>query len=274
MTIVSSAAVLEQAEKLREIATVSFIPYVRGGSTLAGMDCQNMVEYPIIKAGVPRSECNLDGSNAHWRACVWRGTPEECVAKFGKVPECAAIFIVKEVSDTTPEKYRHDGLKDAEHMGIKLTTCALHASATLGKVAESKFADKTIKNGGWNAVGLLPWIDYGVGVCLDDAGTTEAVETHSPTPEPTLYKPVDVSGFYTIKRGCLGGAVRRLQTWLSDLGFDIGSTGVDGDFGRATEKALISFQNVNGLQPDGVAGQRTWAQLAQARADAMNAAKG
>lgn len=35
-----------------------------------------------------------------------------------------------------------------------------------------------------------------------------------------------VSRFYTVKRGSLGGAVRRLQTWMEDLG--CGPVGGDG----------------------------------------------
>lgn len=161
MTIVSNARVHEEGEKLRSIANQSVIPYVRGGGSLSGMDCQGLVEYALQQAGVPRSECNLGGSNSHWRACVWRGTPEECVALFGCVPVGAAVFIWKEVSSTTPEQFREDGLKDAEHMGLKITGCVLHASSTREKVAESVFNDKTIPNGGWNMVGLLPWVDYG-----------------------------------------------------------------------------------------------------------------
>lgn len=95
MTIVSNACVREEAEKLRSIANQSVIPYVRGGSTLSGMDCQGLVEYVLQRSGVPRSECNMGGSNSHWRACVWRGSPEECVELFGCVPVGAGVFYAR-----------------------------------------------------------------------------------------------------------------------------------------------------------------------------------
>ena len=160
MTVISKQALLEQGEKLCTIATASIIPYVKGGMSLSGMDCQGLVEYCLIQAGVPKSECNLGGSNAHWRACMWRGTPEECVARFGEVPDGAVVFIVSGDGGEAARGYKDD-LGNAEHMGLVLRGRALHASASRNKVAESVFNDKTIPNGGWNAVGLLPWVDYG-----------------------------------------------------------------------------------------------------------------
>ena len=87
MTKVSSAAcVAAGKELLAYVSAGHTIPYAAGGMTLEGMDCQGLAEYLLIRRGVPKSECNLAGSNAHWRSCVWRGTPEECAAAFGAVP--------------------------------------------------------------------------------------------------------------------------------------------------------------------------------------------
>jgi len=148
---------------LEKIDNGLVIPYKLGGTSLKkGMDCQTLAEYLLMEAGVPQAQCDLSGSNAHYRACVWRGTPEECRAMFGEVPVGAGVFIVSAVSGSTPEKYRNDGLGDAEHMGVVLNGCAIHASASRGCVARSKFEDKTIPNGGWNMIGLFPWVEYGV----------------------------------------------------------------------------------------------------------------
>lgn len=170
-----AAAGTELLSRVREGWT---IPYVRGGSSEAGMDCQGVCEYLLMQCGVPKVECDLAGSNAHWRNCIWRGTPEECVARFGCVPDGAWIFIVDEDGAGTPEKYRGDGLGDAGHMGIYLGNgIALHASASRGCVAESSFKEKTIPNGGWNAIGLPPWVNYGLdGVVADTAGTDTDTE--------------------------------------------------------------------------------------------------
>lgn len=62
----------------------------------------------------------------------------------------------------------------------------------------------------------------------------------SPPPNPVL------------RRGSKGGAVERLQRLL------LGDLSVDGDFGPKTEAAVIAFQKVNDLTPDGVVGPYTW----------------
>lgn len=58
--------------------------------------------------------------------------------------------------------------------------------------------------------------------------------------------------------GDRGAAVARLQRALRRLGRPLV---VDGDFGPATEAALIRLQSVEGLTPDGIAGPATWARI-------------
>ena len=65
----------------------------------------------------------------------------------------------------------------------------------------------------------------------------------------------------TLRRGSKGEYVTLLQTELVQRGYDIGSAGIDGDYGRATERAVKAFQQDNGLTPDGVCGPRTWAAI-------------
>jgi len=162
MTKITSAAYVAAGKTLLGQARKQTIPYVANGMSLGGMDCQGLAEYLLIQCGVPKAECNLAGSNAHWRNCVWTGTPEQCKAAFGAVPPGAWVFIVSDSDAGAPEKYRGDGEGDAGHMGVYLGDCALHASFSRGCVAESKFVGKTIKNGGWNMIGLPPWVDYGI----------------------------------------------------------------------------------------------------------------
>ena len=83
--------------------------------------------------------------------------------QFGSVPKGALLFILEPVGPKTPAKFRDDGVGDATHMGIVTgrNDGAIHSSSSRGCVATSKFAGKTIPNGGWNRVGLLPVFDYG-----------------------------------------------------------------------------------------------------------------
>lgn len=158
---VPAAKYVQAARALLEHAMLMPIPYVANGHTLAGMDCQGLAEYLLVQCGVDYAECNRAGSNSHLRECVWRGTPEECVEAFGSVPEGAWLFIVKD-NGGEPEKFRGDGIGNAEHMGVYISgTQAIHASSSRKGVSESYFAGKTIPNGGWNMVGLCQWVDYG-----------------------------------------------------------------------------------------------------------------
>lgn len=58
-----------------------------------------------------------------------------------------------------------------------------------------------------------------------------------------------------LKKGSTGHYVTELQDGLKQLGYSIR---VDGDFGRYTEYAVISFQASNNLLADGIVGAKTW----------------
>lgn len=62
-------------------------------------------------------------------------------------------------------------------------------------------------------------------------------------------------------KGCYGEEVKLLQQKLIEKGYSCGASGVDGDFGQATYNAVISFQQANGLQVDGIVGNETWGAL-------------
>jgi putative chitinase len=63
----------------------------------------------------------------------------------------------------------------------------------------------------------------------------------------------------TLRLGSRGNDVRRLQRRLRERGFNPGK--IDGDFGPATEAAVLAFQPSAGLLVDGIAGPRTLAAL-------------
>ena len=257
MTTVSSAAVVAQANALLTYIKKGNIPYVAGGMSLTGMDCQGLVEYCLIQAGVPKAECNLAGSNAHYRKCVWTGTPEEAVAMFGKVPAGASLYIL-EHDGGEPDKYKADSIGNASHMGVWTGKESIAASASRGKVIRSNFAGKTI-NGGWNRIGLEPFVDYGVENLV--APVDNSVENTVRSKWQPRFSHM------TFALGSLGNGTREIQTGLNMLGYGLD---VDGQFGPLTDEAVQKFQRANGLEVDGVVGPATWAALM----DAVNQTEG
>lgn len=59
----------------------------------------------------------------------------------------------------------------------------------------------------------------------------------------------------------VGSDVVFCQTILKRQGYDLGSCGVDGKYGRKTSEAVAKFQRDNGLISDSIVGQDTWAML-------------
>ena len=68
----------------------------------------------------------------------------------------------------------------------------------------------------------------------------------------------------TIRQGDRGEDVRKMQEILMGLGYNVGSTGADGIFGKNTKAAVVEFQKKNGLTADGICGPRTWGKLLEA----------
>ena len=117
----------------------------------------------------------------------------------------------------------------------------IEAMSTLKGVTTTK-----VTAGKWTHWGELAGIDY------VNAGQNEQL-TNNNEQLDTLPQ--------TIRKGCKGETVAEMQGVLERLGYDLGSCGVDGDFGRMTEKAVKAFQKDHGLKTDGICGPRTWKEL-------------
>lgn len=74
-----------------------------------------------------------------------------------------------------------------------------------------------------------------------------------PDPTPTPVIPTTSC----LGKGDEGAEVKQLQENLIKLGYSCGSWGADGDFGNATEQAVIKFQREHGLDADGLVGPLT-----------------
>ena len=72
-----------------------------------------------------------------------------------------------------------------------------------------------------------------------------------------------------LRFGSTGDDVKKLQTALKELGYELGSfgengDGIDGIIGSVTQNAIKAFQEANGLVVDGIAGPETLAALEKA----------
>ena len=116
-------------------------------------------------------------------------------------------------------------------------------SALLKRIPEGAEITVTEKNGNWAHVeykGTKGWVrtEYIV------LKTVKKIKvTPTPTPAPTLSPVEDAGGYIVLQRGSSGAEVQALQEALIELGFLKGNA--DGNFGEATEKAVIAFQQKN-----------------------------
>lgn len=146
------------AAKAAELLSRNEIPYVKGGETLKGMDCQGLVRWVMRELGMvlPAQK----GTNYLWRnGLSEKGSIADCTIRWGKVPLGALVFI-RDYDGGEPDTYQdHEG--NIWHVYVKLREGLLiHASAGNGFVLTRAFADKEIVNGGPNAYGLLEGVAY------------------------------------------------------------------------------------------------------------------
>ena len=112
----------------------------------------------------------------------------------------------------------------------------------------------TIKGVTTTKVSAGKWTHWGELTGVDYAGGTESGVQKSKVKENGGTWP-------TLRRGSKGNAVKECQALLEKLGYDLGPCGVDGDFGRMTEKAVQAFQKNRGLKDDGIVGPATRKEL-------------
>ena len=172
------------------------------------------------------------GSDTMFRKyCVNKGELRK-----GKRTDCGTLKPGTAVFVWNGKKYSHVGLFVGGETVIE-------AMGTINGVTTSK-----VTAGKWTHWGELAGVDYA------GNGNSEIITQNSALKETETVK-------QTLRKGSKGDAVRELQTMLLKLGYDLGPCGIDGDFGKATEAAVRSFQSDHRLAIDGVAGKNTWAEL-------------
>ena len=94
---------------------------------------------------------------------------------------------------------------------------------------------------------------------LSEMGVEEKPEPSTPSTSQTE-EVVEVQ-LKVLKKGSKGDQVKALQAILRGLGYDLGRTGIDGDFGPVTDSCVRKYQSRNGLQTDGSVGPATWRKM-------------
>lgn len=64
-----------------------------------------------------------------------------------------------------------------------------------------------------------------------------------------------------LRKGSKGAQVKAVQRLLISMGYSCGRSGVDGDMGTNTVKAVKRYQSENKLVSDGIVGKNTWGAL-------------
>lgn len=101
----------------------------------------------------------------------------------------------------------------------------------------------------------------GYGVPKYDKETAEkpaSTPTSTTTPKGETTVNIELT---VLKKGAKGEQVKALQRMLYAMGYDLGASKVDGDFGSKTDAAVRAYQKKNGLSVDGAVGKNTWTKL-------------
>ena len=168
------------------------------------------------------------GSDTMYRKyCVAKGE-----LKKGKRTDGQALKPGTAVFVWNGKKYSHVGLFIGN--GYVIEAMGTISGVVMTKVSAAK----------WTNWGELKNVNY-------------EAETDTGFPDHTVWHP-------TIRHGSKGQDVKDCQTMLYNLGYNLGSYGIDGDYGRATESAVKEFQRDHSLTIDGVCGPMTWDALEKA----------
>lgn len=94
------------------------------------------------------------------------------------------------------------------------------------------------------------------------AETSESAAPATPsTPSTSDTEEVVEVKLRVLKKGANGEQVKALQTFLRGCGYDLGRTGIDGDFGPITDSCVRKYQSRHGLETDGSVGPATWKKM-------------
>ena len=189
-------------------------------------DCSGMFVWAFKQFGLGMSHIS---SNIYKSYCSTKGKLTDDLKK--TILPGTAVFTGK-----TADNHPHVGLYIGN--GKIIEAHGTQAGVVTANISESR----------WTWFGQLKNVEYSASEAPEQP-SAPAGDKESATTLPTL------------KRGSKGEYVTLLQTKLVNQGYSVGSYGIDGDFGSATEKAVKQFQRDHGLTADGIVGAKTWAAI-------------
>ena len=126
-------------------------------------DCQKFLELVLIDCGITKpggQPYDWKGSNSMWRnALSWKGTIEECIAKYGEIPLGAWVFIVKNDGGEKERGY-NDNEGNAKHVGIYVGGSDPNKTVRDSTETRTRNGVGYRKLDGFNMVGLPKMIAY------------------------------------------------------------------------------------------------------------------
>ncbi|MFG2728300.1 protein kinase [Streptomyces canus] len=162
------------------------------------------------------------------------------------------------------------GPRDASGGSVSPSTSGLTRPDVDGAVEEDRDAEGTTTS-------TEPEASGSVGDQDDNAAPPGDTPSNAPTPTPSADSPsagtdtapwlaecTYYAGNGRTGLGDSGKRVQQVQCMLTERGYGVGSAGVDGEFGSATETAVQAFQSERGLNADGVVAHDTWVALRSA----------
>lgn len=114
-----------------------------------------------------------------------------------------------------------------------------------GRVYEMRSSKMNCRH---DAIDLKRWTYYGIPDFVDYSDQEPE--------EKTCMIELDV-----LRKGSKGEQVKTVQRLLKAIGYSVGLSGIDGDYGKKTEQAVVKFQTKEKLKADGIVGQKTWEAL-------------
>lgn len=101
-----------------------------------------------------------------------------------------------------------------------------------------------------------PWVNWGYCPYITYSTTSANTTSNTATATQTVTVKLNV-----LKKGSSGNQVKAVQRILYSLGYDLGTTPIDGSFGSKTETAIKKYKQKNNLTANGIVDKVTWNKL-------------